>query len=120
MSHQKQHIWDALLLARDKFGVVLVSGTDDFKKQVQAIALLESIKIEFDTHLVQENHDEIEEESINQNVVIANESSDLSTQVLPTKEDKIDNLINHKSSASPAPNNSKKPEKSSDGPNFSF
>lgn len=120
VSHQKQHIWDALLLARDKFGVVLVSGTDDFKKQVQAIALLESIKIEFDTHLVQENHDEIEEESINQNVVIVNESSDLSTQVLPTKEDKIDNLINHKSLASPCPNNSKKPEKSSDGPNFSF
>jgi hypothetical protein len=49
VSHQHEHIRDALLLARDKFGVVLVSGTDEFKKQVQQIADLEDVKIEFKT-----------------------------------------------------------------------
>ena len=49
VSHQHEHVRDALLLARDKFGVVLVFGTDEFKKQVQQIADSEDIKIEFKT-----------------------------------------------------------------------
>lgn len=52
VSQQLDHIHDALLLARDKFGVVWVSGTDDFKRQVQEIARATNIRIEFDHPLV--------------------------------------------------------------------
>lgn len=48
LSKNDIHIHDALLLARDKFGVVLVSGTDEFKQKVQQLATLDDIKIEFD------------------------------------------------------------------------
>src|SRR5690606_39564998 len=49
VSHQHEHVRDALFLARAKFGVVLVSGTDEFNKQVQQIADLEDFKIEVET-----------------------------------------------------------------------
>ncbi|OOV79449.1 relaxase/mobilization nuclease domain-containing protein [Acinetobacter sp. ANC 5600] len=49
LSKNDTHIHDALLLARDKFGVVLVSGTDEFKQKVQQLATLEDIQIEFDS-----------------------------------------------------------------------
>ena len=53
LSKNDMHIHDALLLARDKFGVVLVSGTDEFKLKVQQLATLEDIQIEFDSPLQQ-------------------------------------------------------------------
>ena len=49
LSQQNEHVHDALLLAKAKFGIVLVSGTDAFKTQVQQIADSAGIKIEFET-----------------------------------------------------------------------
>ena len=48
LSQRNEHVHDALLLAKAKFGVVLVSGTDAFKTQVQQIADSAGIKIEFE------------------------------------------------------------------------
>lgn len=60
LSKNDTHIHDALLLARDKFGVVLVSGTDEFKQKVQQLATLEDIKIEFDSPPQQVQHSPID------------------------------------------------------------
>ena len=64
VSHQHEHIRDALFLARAKFGVVLVFGTDEFKKQVQQIADSEDIKIEFKTTAQQKVNAAIENSPI--------------------------------------------------------
>ena len=48
LSQRNEHVHDALLLAKAKFGVVLVSGTDAFKTQVQQLADSAGIKIEFE------------------------------------------------------------------------
>lgn len=66
VSHQSHHIRDALLLARDKFGVVLVEGSDEFKNQVKQIADLENIKIEFETPLQKQLPTAIENSPVNE------------------------------------------------------
>ncbi|WP_180058680.1 relaxase/mobilization nuclease domain-containing protein [Acinetobacter sp. YH12227] len=76
VSEQKKHIEDALLLALDKFGSVLVSGTDDFKRQVQEIAQLTKIEITFDIAPAEEKNHVNEEEFANKNVEIVDDSLD--------------------------------------------
>ena len=86
LSQQRDHIHDALLLARDKFGVVLVSGTDDFKRQVQEIAHATNIRIEFDHPLVSSANDKIDHNivhQINEHKTVIHNSPPTS----PTKED---------------------------------
>lgn len=67
LSKNDIHIHDALLLAREKFGVVMVSGTDKFKQKVQQLAILEDIQIEFDSPPNQASNEKIEYTSCKQN-----------------------------------------------------
>lgn len=87
VSDQKKHIEDALLLALDKFGSVLVSGTDDFKRKVQEIAQLAKIEIKFDIPPIQKNNHVDEEESANRNIELVDESVDssITTQIPKNK-----------------------------------
>ncbi|WP_257222936.1 LPD7 domain-containing protein [Acinetobacter sp. YH12227] len=107
VSHQHEHIRDALFLARAKFGVVLVFGTDEFKKQVQQIADSEDIKIEFKTTAQQKVNAAIENSPIG-NSAAKNDSAEpkpprreLSLEPkdpsIINKEDRADNFYKNQS-----------------------
>ena len=123
LSQQLDHIHDALLLARDKFGVVLVSGTDDFKRQVQEIARATNIRIEFDHPLVIDRqvessaNDKIDHNIVHQinehKTVIPN-----SPPTSPTIEDQTDLLNKEKSTT--LDKNSKSLNHTNDSLDFGF
>lgn len=110
VSHQHEHIRDALLLARAKFGVVLVFGTDEFKRQVQQIADSEDIKIEFETAPQQKVNASIENSPVGDSTAInARAEPRLPTKELSlepkdpsilNKEDRADNFYKNQSVAS--------------------
>jgi len=123
VSQKRDHIHDALLLARDKFGVVWVSGTDDFKRQVQEIARATNIRIEFDHPLVIDRQvessatDKIDHNIVHQineyKTVIPN-----SPPTSPTIEDQTD-LINKEKSTT-LDKNSKSLNHTNDSLDFGF
>jgi len=129
VSHQHEHVRDALLLARAKFGIVLVSGTDEFKKQVQQIADSEDIKIEFETPPQQKANASIENSPVGDSAAKNDRAEpkqpakefSLEPKVpsILNKEDKADNFYKNQSVTS---NNSRKestPENNYDyGPGF--
>lgn len=129
VSHQHEHIRDALFLARAKFGVVLVSGTDEFKKQVQQIADSEDIKIEFETPPQQKVNASIENSPVGDSTA----KNDRAEPKPPTKEsslepkdpsilnkeDKADNFYKNQSVTSSRSRKESTPENSYDsGPSF--
>jgi hypothetical protein len=129
VSHQHEHVRDALFIARAKFGAVLVSGTDEFKKQVQQIADSEDIKIEFETPLQQKVNASIENSPVSDSA----SKNDRPEPKLPmkelslepkdpsilNKEDKADNFYKNQSVTSSRSRKESTPENSYDyGPGF--
>ena len=129
VSHQHEHVRDALFLARDKFGVVLVDGTDEFKRQVQEIAHKENIKIKFDTPPQQRVNASIENSPVGDSAA----KNDRTEPKSPTKElnlepkdpnivnneEKADNFYNNQSVAASRSRKESTPEDSYDyGPDF--
>ena len=129
VSHQHEHIRDALFLARAKFGVVLVSGTDDFKKQVQQIADSEDIKIEFETAPQQKVNASIENSPVGDSTAKNSKAEpkpltkELSLEPkdpsILNKEDRADNFYKNQSVASRKSRKESTQENSYDyGPGF--
>lgn len=129
LSKNDTHIHDALLLARDKFGVVLVSGTDEFKQKVQQLATLEDIQIEFDSPPKQVPHSPIDSTKA-ENDQIEYKRSDQNSQnkelALEPKElsrtnqvDKATHFYENQSVSPPTRKQESQPEnRSYDGPGF--
>ena len=129
VSHQHEHIRDALFLARAKFGVVLVFGTDEFKKQVQQIADSEDIKIKFETILQQkvntsiENSPAVDSAAKNDSASPKSPMKGLSLEPkdpsILNKEDRADNFYKNQSEQSSGSRKESTPENSYDyGPSF--
>ncbi|WP_180174838.1 relaxase/mobilization nuclease domain-containing protein [Acinetobacter sp. YH01022] len=129
VSHQHEHVRDALFLARAKFGVVLVSGTDEFKKQVQQIADSEDIKIEFETPPQQKVNASIENSPVGDSAAKNDRAEpkppmkELSLEPkdpsILNKEDKADNFYKNQSVTSSRSRKESTPENSYDsGPSF--
>lgn len=124
VSHLDEHVRDALLLARDKFGVVLVYGTDDFKEQVQQIANLENIQIKFETILQQKENSSVNHSAAKND---RSEPKDLTKELslepkdpsILNKEERADNFYNNQSMTSSRSRKESIPENSYDyGPGY--